>query len=122
MRAKHTKGPWKVFYASNGSMLGVGVDRPRSVKHGTGVADAQGGLWGMGGEKQANAHLIAAAPDLLAALRRLEAACDDLAGTRSTKTYLYMIDVDQAKDALLALDFARDHARATIAKAEDGAA
>lgn len=68
---KHTKGPWKVFYASNGSMLGVGVERS-----GTGVTDAYGGLWGSGGEKEANAHLIAAAPELLDIAERMMEALE----------------------------------------------
>ena len=64
----HTKCPWKVFYSSNGSMLGVGVERSA-----IGVTDAYGGLWGSGGEKKANAHLIAAAPELLSIVQRFVA-------------------------------------------------
>jgi hypothetical protein len=36
-----------------------------------GVTDAYGGLWGSGGEKEANAHLIAAAPELYDAAEAL---------------------------------------------------
>ena len=68
----HTKGPWKVFLVKSGpnkgQLLGVGEET------GEGVADAYGGLWGSGGEKLANAHLIAAAPELLEALEKLVAA------------------------------------------------
>jgi hypothetical protein len=63
-----TPGPWKIYRASNGSMLGIGVDRPNDEDHAAGVTDAYGGLWGSGGEKEANARLIAAAPDLYEAL------------------------------------------------------
>lgn len=60
----YTPGPWKVFLVEKGpkagQLLGVGQ------LTGEGVTDAHGGLWGSGGEKLANAYLIAAAPDLLA--------------------------------------------------------
>jgi hypothetical protein len=62
--AEHTPGPWKIYRASNGAMLGIGVDRPADEDHAMGVTDAYGGLWGDGGEKEANARLIASAPDL----------------------------------------------------------
>lgn len=65
--SKHTPGPWKVFLVkegpNKGQLLGIGEQRD-----GMGVTDAYGGLWGSGGEKLANAHLIAAAPELLEAL------------------------------------------------------
>jgi hypothetical protein len=56
---KWTPGPWKIFRASNGAMLGIGVDRPADEDHAAGVTDAYGGLWGSGGEKEANARLMA---------------------------------------------------------------
>lgn len=48
------------------------------------------------------------------ALRELEAACDGLAATRSSKTYRSMIDDDKATDALERLHEARRHARAAL--------
>lgn len=77
MSAQHTKGPWKVFYAANGTMLGVGQVT------GLGIADADGGLWGPGGEKEANARLIAAAPELLEALRPFAAVMADIGETEA---------------------------------------
>jgi hypothetical protein len=68
---KWTPGPWKIFRASNGAMLGIGVDRPADEDHAAGVTDAYGGLWGSGGEKEANARLIAAAPELYDALEHI---------------------------------------------------
>jgi len=68
--AAHTPGPWKVFLVergpNKGHLLGVGE------MDGSGVTDAYGGLWGSGGEKLANAYLIAAAPEMLEALRWAE--------------------------------------------------
>ncbi|MFN3456914.1 MAG: hypothetical protein ACK4Z8_04985 [Novosphingobium sp.] len=52
---------------------------------------------------------------LVEALEELEAACDALAATRSQETYLRMIDVDKAYDALVALDEARTNARSILA-------
>lgn len=64
---KHTKGPWQVssWYSEAGRSCGVsnGIQ---------GVA----GVYGMGrDEAEANARLIAAAPELLEALARLVGHC-----------------------------------------------
>jgi hypothetical protein len=60
----HTPGPWKVFRvedgANKGKIIGIG-DADAG-----GVTDPFGGLWRSGKELEANAELIAAAPDLLA--------------------------------------------------------
>lgn len=66
---KHaTPGPWTVYRASNGSLLGIGD------KTGGGVIDFAGGFWRSGDEKIANANLAAAAPQLFeAALDAVEA-------------------------------------------------
>lgn len=50
-----TPGPWRAFFAANGSLLGVGK------QDGEGVTDYRGGLWGMEPEANANAAFIAAA-------------------------------------------------------------
>jgi hypothetical protein len=61
------------------------------------------------------------------ALSRLESANDALCATRSQNTYLRMIDVDKASDALAELDAARRQAREALALSnstdsqEDGA-
>jgi hypothetical protein len=64
-----TPGPWKVFRVESGpnrgKLLGIGDAQAG------GVTDAFGGLWRSGKEMDANACLIAAAPDLLAALEAL---------------------------------------------------
>ena len=57
MEAKHTPGPWGV----NGSHIGPNPDNPMTF---CGVASVAG--WGP--ERDANVALIAAAPELLAAL------------------------------------------------------
>ena len=73
---KPSPGPWKVFLVESGpnkgQLLGVGE------MNGNGVTDAYGGLWGDGGEKLANAYLIAAAPELLAASKKLMASIADM--------------------------------------------
>lgn len=81
---RHTPGPWKVFLVKDGpnkgQLLGVGQET------GEGVADAYGGLWGSGGEKLANARLIAAAPDLLDAAKAAEFLLAALCVDRDTAT------------------------------------
>jgi hypothetical protein len=60
----HTKGPWKISRGVDGP-----DNRVIETPDGWGVADA----WGRAsvGEMDANAHLIAAAPDLLEALEAI---------------------------------------------------
>jgi hypothetical protein len=68
---KHTPGPWKVYTAKNGGkIIGIGD------AEGGGVTDPNFALWRAGKEQQANARLIAAAPDLLAALEGMMALLD----------------------------------------------
>ena len=68
MNAKHTPGPWAVGHEMNS-------ERPGSVPVVAMVRDSLGGKMhvafvnGMAGEQEANARLIASAPDMLAALR-----------------------------------------------------
>lgn len=60
-----TPGPWKVYRTSDGErIIGIGC-----AENGEGITDPRFGLWGSGPEREANARLIAAAPDLLAALQ-----------------------------------------------------
>ncbi len=61
MESRHTPGPWKAYYAKNGKLLGVGVDRPGDDDHAVGITDYQGGLWGDDDEQKANAERIVAA-------------------------------------------------------------
>jgi hypothetical protein len=60
---KHTPGPWKITTIADYTFIGE-VDNTR---------DGQG-ICEMMGECEANAKLIAAAPELLSALKRLELA------------------------------------------------
>ena len=67
---QHTPGPWRVYRSPDGSaIIGIGVNRPGDPDHGAGITDPRFGLWGSGAEREANARLIAAAPDLLSALK-----------------------------------------------------
>lgn len=63
MVERFTPGPWKIYRANNGSVLGIG-----DAEAG-GVTDYQGGFWRDGKEKRANIHLVAAAPTVFAALK-----------------------------------------------------
>lgn len=64
--AAHTPGPWRVFQAPNGKIIGIGE------LTGEGVADCGFGVWrGGSAEALANARLIAAAPELLEAVKIL---------------------------------------------------
>ena len=73
--SKHTKGPWKVDYTKQNVRAGLGVN----------VAFCgESGVYGVNGsqsvgvmEARANARLIAAAPDLLAALQSIAECCDE---------------------------------------------
>lgn len=57
-----TPGPWEIYRANDGSVLGIG-----DAKAG-GVTDYQGGFWRSGKEKRDNIYLVAAAPELYSAL------------------------------------------------------
>lgn len=60
----HTPGPWKIYRTTNGrAILGIGD------KDAGGITDAEFGFWRSGAEYEANARLIAAAPELLEALK-----------------------------------------------------
>jgi hypothetical protein len=93
--ARHTPGPW-TYPGGTGNLIG-GPDRLR-------VADL-GGLERSPDERQANARLIAAAPDLLAACRGIIRAADS---------------PENMKDRDLVDDIDFDGIRAAILKAEGG--
>lgn len=69
MSTKHTPGPWVVKPVEN-EQGGFDIDS----EYGYHIAETIGGL---DYEEEANARLIAAAPDLLEALRELLEACKD---------------------------------------------
>ncbi len=111
--SKHTPGPWK-------------VGGPTGFRNQCAIEPSICAVYGAGAELEANAQLIAAAPDLLAALKAIAAALDAprdrLGGLETTMSH---------GDALLALrqrygtGACRDNidgsvlvARAAIAKAE----
>lgn len=68
--SKHTPGPWEVRYAANGSVHGIVSRGQESIPGGIKHIVYQAGI-GMpaSDEGKANAWLIAAAPDLLAAAK-----------------------------------------------------
>jgi hypothetical protein len=60
-KIEHTPGPWRVFTTTHGKVIGMGE------RTGEGIADCGFGVWrGGDAEAVANAHLMAAAPELLA--------------------------------------------------------
>lgn len=82
-KATYTKGPWKVFTTKSGTKL-VGIGE----LNGDGIADAGFGVWrGGDAEAIANARLIAAAPDLVEALRDLVSDREEVA-KYSWKTWM----------------------------------
>lgn len=67
-QGEHTPGPWKVFWGKRKRHMFIGI----GTEAGEGVTDPHFSLWrGDSEEAAANARLIAAAPDLLEALRAL---------------------------------------------------
>jgi hypothetical protein len=75
-KAKHTPGPWEYgggFGRNRGYILGglMTPGEPQGIKQIAVVAQDRSLA---GGDPKANGHLLAAAPDLLAALRLYEAA------------------------------------------------
>ena len=102
--SKHTPGPWRLSPARNA--LGVVLGGPARPMHHGGttvgqIASACSQEWMESGELEANAALIAAAPELLDAIRGL----------------VDFIEIDEIKINALALESARD----AISKAEGGA-
>lgn len=70
-----TPGPWSIRHHKK--LDPAWADRPRNVLDSQGRilvtwVDTGGVSWQAGGEKRANAHLIAAAPDLYAALESVQ--------------------------------------------------
>ena len=75
MSAAHTPGPWKVFLSPNGQrVIGVGDRNAGGITDQGDVSTNDQGVWRSGPEKIANAYLIAAAPDMLAALEAIDLA------------------------------------------------
>ena len=68
----HTPGPWIVYQPESIHICYEGEDNPATIRAGgTHVATIPGMRPHLTGNRLANAHLISAAPDLLAALERL---------------------------------------------------
>ncbi len=68
---KHTPGPWKVYYP-DAIGCGLGIDTADS-KTSIVVFGDEAGVYGYGEQDEANARLIAAAPELLEALQNMYA-------------------------------------------------
>jgi hypothetical protein len=86
--AQHTPGPWHAIAHPSGTFEILGDDTYPVLR-------IRGGMT----PTNSNASLIAAAPDLLAALRYLVGADDDIQANRGNKS-------DQAMNRLAALDTA----------------
>lgn len=104
--SEHTPGPWTIRFGLN--VMGKDVRYPSQERL---VANAGGhanNIWNeqVTAENEANARLIAAAPDLLEALKEILAAGES-----------YVDSADEVK-AMLRFGRANDAARAAIAKAE----
>ena len=103
MEDKHTPGPWK---ANQGRDLAFRISTDKQV-----VATISSGP---GKNAEANAHLIAAAPELLEALEHAEVALDAI-------RYSFSITKGRPRDAFEEGGIGRDSleiARAVLAKAK----
>jgi hypothetical protein len=114
--SKHTPGPWWLSPARNA--LGVVLGGPARPMHHGGttvgqIASACSQEWMEPGELEANAALIAAAPDLLEALK---------AFTDAQESKRDAIGNAAIAAAIGDLVLAEEKARSAIAKAEGGAA
>jgi hypothetical protein len=99
----HTPGPWYPFVADNTRFPGIDHDNGSVILYGEAGEDC--GIRGKDiEERTANAHLIAAAPDLLAALERIIDECKVFCNDS--------MDID---------NYAVDQAREAIRKAKGGA-
>jgi len=96
MTNKHTPGPWK------SDIVQVTREFFKGGRLVEGITTESGQIVAITGEGDADARLIAAAPDLLAALQRLVSGCDNNADADGN------VDMDMAMFA---------EARAAIAKA-----
>lgn len=104
MDAKHTPGPWHVSGEVRGTGFNVSDANKRSVAAFPSTsrrADV---------ERTANAHLIAAAPDLLATAKEMLAAIEAVAKEQ--------LNLRKLESHLHELDRAEEKLRAAIAKAE----
>lgn len=99
-KVEFTPGPWKVFKSADGRIVGIGREGT-----GEGVTDPRFQLWGDGDERDANAFLIAAAPDMYAALKGL-----------IEREWQHAEETGQAPPASIAAGLAT--ARAALSKAE----
>lgn len=108
MKAEHTQGPW-VFRVELGTVNAVDPMHSQDGRARIEICDPSNGQTWNGGalpidEREANAHLIAAAPDLLAILEVILGAHD----TKNNGAYM--------GEAVLCHHYA-ETARAAIAKA-----
>jgi len=102
--AKHTPGQWTHAKHLIGDGYRVFVDHGNGQDMHDAIADLE--TWQTDEQTEANARLIAAAPDLLEALERLEQAAIDL------------IEISPGTDAENILAAGIELARAAIAKAK----
>ena len=88
MTTQHTPGPWTTSSLPNGTEWTVSIDGGDMLADLTGCPN-----------EQANARLIAAAPDLLAALQIAENALDMYSGGQSSDLAAIRIAIDKATGA-----------------------
>lgn len=113
MKTQHTPGPWTIgptsSFASGNWRIVTTHDGTTNICacHGTIITDAE--MHPMNQTRDANARLIAAAPDLLAALQAAVAQLDRFAGALATDQIQQHWDDDA--------DQAQQQARAALARA-----
>jgi hypothetical protein len=68
MSGQHTPGPWKVYRTRDDRVIiGIGDKDGGGITDSGDIANNTMGLWRSGPEREANARLVAAAPELLEA-------------------------------------------------------
>lgn len=112
--AEHTPGPWTEWLDEDTNSFSIYTD-PHKRGYGEWIAEVHGTR----GSFKANAHLIAAAPDLLAVLERLVAAVAEqrTAEDRYLRSGQDAEDWPALEDATATVIIRENEARAAIAKA-----
>ncbi len=101
MSAKHTPGPWKAGRSDMATDVD-GVDSKWIYAGDQYVAVASGRIEGNWDEVMANAHLIAAAPNLLKAAHAGAHLCRSLLAIRDGVTDELLTEIRDALDAAIA--------------------
>jgi hypothetical protein len=98
--SEHTPGPWRAYVSDDRTLWAISAGDDFVIYPGNEIVDAQTWDEAFGacgstteGRSEANAHLVAAAPEMLEALRR----ADELLGKMTTDDVLVSLDIQNAR-------------------------